>query len=154
MQRWSQAGRVVDVDWFYVHLPTDALSLLERGGVVLLVILLLSFLMWTLIAFAYLKLWWKVEQDAQDALLTWLPLILSLVQILPMLGLLGTIEAMIELFYVIAQHGTGNIRAMAGGISQALITTLAGLVTSLSGYYFSSDLQHRLQQRLAVSEVL
>jgi biopolymer transport protein ExbB len=122
--------------------------------VVLLVILLLSFLMWTSIAFAYLKLWWKVEQDAQDALLTWLPLILSLVQILPMLGLLGTIEAMIELFYVIAQHGTGNIRAMAGGISQALITTLAGLVTSLSGYYFSSDLQHRLQQRLAVSEVL
>lgn len=154
MLPWSQAGRVVDVDWFYVHLSTDALSLLERGGVVLLVILLLSLLMWTLIAFAYLKLWWKVEQNAQDTLLTWLPLILSLVQILPMLGLLGTIEAMIELFYVIAQHGTGNIRAMAGGISQALITTLAGLVTSLSGYYFSSDLQHRLQQRLAVSEVL
>ncbi len=142
------------MDWFYTHLPTDALSLLERGGVVLLVILLLSFLMWTLIVFAYLRLWWKAEQDAPDALLTWLPLILSLVQILPMLGLLGTIEAMIELFYVIAQHGTGNIRAMAGGISQALITTLAGLVTSLSGYYFSSDLQHRLEQRLAVSEVL
>ncbi|MET0026608.1 MAG: MotA/TolQ/ExbB proton channel family protein [Candidatus Thiodiazotropha sp.] len=142
------------MDWLYAHLSTDVLSLLERGGVVLLLILLLSFFMWTLIVFAYLKLWWKNDAQSPDVLLTWLPLILSLVQILPMLGLLGTIEAMIELFYVIAQHGSGNIRGMAGGISQALITTLAGLVTSLSGYYFSSDLQHRLQQRMPAAEVL
>ncbi len=146
--------RGAELDWLYAHLSTDALGLLERGGVVLLLILLLSFLMWTLIVFAYLKLWWKTDLESPDALLTWLPLILSLVQILPMLGLLGTIEAMIELFYVIAQHGSGNIRGMAGGISQALITTLAGLVTSLSGYYFSSDLRHRLQQRMPAVEMV
>ncbi|MET0065159.1 MAG: MotA/TolQ/ExbB proton channel family protein [Candidatus Thiodiazotropha sp.] len=141
------------MEWLYAHLSTDVLSLLERGGFVLFLILLLSWVMWSLIVFSYLKLWWNNAQGTPDVLLTWLPLILSLVQILPMLGLLGTIEAMIELFHVIARHGTGNIRGMAGGISQALITTLAGLVTSLSGYYFSSDLQHRLSHRSGAVEV-
>ncbi|MES9831453.1 MAG: MotA/TolQ/ExbB proton channel family protein [Candidatus Thiodiazotropha sp. LLP2] len=125
-------------------LPLDALSLLERGGVILLVILLLSLVMWTLIIYVYLQFWWRGSRIVTDDCLPWLPLIISLVQILPMVGLLGTIEAMIDLFHVIAHHGTGNIRGMAGGISQALITTMAGLVASLSGYYFSSDLQHRL----------
>ncbi|MEJ2610999.1 MAG: MotA/TolQ/ExbB proton channel family protein [Candidatus Thiodiazotropha sp.] len=124
-------------------IPLDALSLLEQGGMILLIILLLSLLMWTLIIHSYLQLWYAGSRANTDQSQRWLPLIISLVQILPMLGLLGTIEAMIDLFYVIAQHGTGNIRGMAGGISQALITTMAGLVTSLSGYYFSSDLQHR-----------
>ncbi len=126
------------------RLPLDALSLLERGGVILIVILLLSLVMWTLIVYLYLQFWWHGSKLVKDDCLPWLPLIISLVQILPMVGLLGTIEAMIELFHVIAHHGTGNIRGMAGGISQALITTMAGLVASLSGYYFSSDLQHRL----------
>jgi biopolymer transport protein ExbB len=125
-------------------LPLEALSLLERGGVILLLILLLSLIMWTLIVYLYLQHLWCRGQNSAENCLPWLPLILSLVQILPMVGLLGTIEAMIELFHVIAQHGSGNIRGMAGGISQALITTMAGLVASLSGYYFSSDLQHRL----------
>ena len=125
-------------------LPLDALSLLERGGVILLLILLLSLLMWTLIIHSYLQLWLHRSGIDGDESLLWLPLIVSLVQILPMVGLLGTIEAMIDLFHVIAHHGTGNIRGMAGGISQALITTMAGLVASLSGYYFSSDLQHRI----------
>jgi biopolymer transport protein ExbB len=125
-------------------LPLGALGLLERGGLILVLILLLSVLMWTLIVYAYLQVCWRGSDIVVEQSLCWLPLIVSLVQILPMVGLLGTIEAMIELFHVIAHHGTGNIRGMAGGISQALITTMAGLVASLSGYYFSSDLQHRL----------
>lgn len=125
-------------------LPLSALSLLERGGSILMLILLLSLCMWILIIYTYLQFWQQGLAKVTDESLTWLPLIISLVQILPMVGLLGTIEAMIDLFYVIAQHGSGNIRGMAGGISQALITTMAGLVASLSGYYFSSDLQHRL----------
>jgi biopolymer transport protein ExbB len=125
-------------------LPLSALSLLERGGSILLIILLLSLCMWILIVYTYLQMWQHGSAKVTDESLTWLPLIISLVQILPMVGLLGTIEAMIDLFYVIAQHGSGNIRGMAGGISQALITTMAGLVASLSGYFFSSDLQHRL----------
>ena len=135
-------------------LSIDAQSLLERGGVILGVILLLSLFMWTLIIYVYLQLWWRGSNSERDNCLFLLPLIISLVQVLPMVGLLGTIEAMIELFHVIAHHGTGNIRGMAGGISQALITTMAGLVTSLSGYYFSSDLQHRLNDNHFSQEVV
>jgi biopolymer transport protein ExbB len=135
-------------------LPLDALSLLERGGVILVLILILSLIMWTLIIYLYLHLWRHGDETMSDNCLPWLPLIISLVQILPMVGLLGTIEAMIDLFHVIAQQGSGNIRGMAGGISQALITTMAGLVTSLSGYYFSSDLQHRLSDHVGPEEGL
>jgi biopolymer transport protein ExbB len=133
-------------------LPLDALGLLERGGVILVLILLLSVLMWTLIIYAYFQYWWRGSDIVAEQSLCWLPLIISLVQVLPMVGLLGTIEAMIELFHVIAHHGTGNIRGMAGGISQALITTMAGLLASLSGYYFSSDLQHRLSYHAGPKE--
>ncbi|MBV2089607.1 MAG: MotA/TolQ/ExbB proton channel family protein [Candidatus Thiodiazotropha sp. (ex Ctena orbiculata)] len=135
-------------------LPLDALSLLERGGMILVLILLLSLLMWSLIIYLYLHIWWRNGDQVSDRCMPWLPLIISLVQILPMVGLLGTIEAMIELFHVIAQHGSGNIRGMAGGISQALITTMAGLMASLSGYYFSSDLQHRLSYHATPQESL
>jgi biopolymer transport protein ExbB len=131
------------MDWVYSALSPAALNLLEKGGVILIFILLLSLLMWTLIVYLYLLHWRERSEHDVYAIQSWLPVIVSLVQILPMVGLLGTIEAMIELFHIIAHHGTGNVRGMAGGISQALITTMAGLVTSLSGYYFSSDLQHR-----------
>ncbi|MCU7803632.1 MAG: MotA/TolQ/ExbB proton channel family protein [Candidatus Thiodiazotropha sp. (ex Lucinoma annulata)] len=125
-------------------LPVDAITLFERGGLILSVILILSMVMWTLIIYSYLQLRRQGTSHLFNSDQVWLPLIISLVQILPLVGLLGTIEAMIDLFHVISRHGTGNIRGMAGGISQALITTMAGLVASLSGYYFSSDLQHRM----------
>ncbi|RLW62174.1 MAG: biopolymer transporter ExbB, partial [gamma proteobacterium symbiont of Stewartia floridana] len=40
-------------------LPLDTLSLLERGGMILLLILLLSLLMWSLIIYLYLHIWWR-----------------------------------------------------------------------------------------------
>ncbi len=73
----------------------------------------------------------------------------ALVQILPLLGLLGTVSGMIKVFTVLAVFGTGNARAMAAGISEALITTLAGLVTSLSGLYLIGYLKGRIQAAVA-----
>ena len=70
---------------------------------------------------------------------------------LPMLGLLGTVDGMIQTFDVLSVFGTGNARGMAGGISVALITTMAGLVTALSGLYFSTELETRMS--LAVENV-
>jgi biopolymer transport protein ExbB len=67
-----------------------------------------------------------------------------LTSVLPLLGLLGTVSGMIRIFEVMTVFGTGNVRGIAGGISEALITTLAGLVTALSGLYFASHLRHRL----------
>ena len=49
----------------------------------------------------------------------------------PMLGLLGTVLGMIKAFNVISQSGTGNPGLVAGGISEALITTAAGLVVGI-----------------------
>lgn len=43
---------------------------------------------------------------------------------------------------------TGNARGMAGGISIALITTMAGLLTALSGLYFSTELETRVAREV------
>jgi biopolymer transport protein ExbB len=45
----------------------------------------------------------------------------------PLLGLLGTVTGMIKVFDTIVTHGTGNASVLAGGISEALITTASGL---------------------------
>ncbi len=62
---------------------------------------------------------------------------------LPLLGLLGTVSGMIDTFDVMTVFGNSNVRGMAGGISQALFTTMAGLLTALSGFYFSANLESR-----------
>lgn len=51
--------------------------------------------------------------------------------LLPMLGLLGTVVGMVTAFDAIAQYGTGDPRMVADGISQALLTTEAGLISSI-----------------------
>jgi len=61
----------------------------------------------------------------------------------PLLGLLGTVSGMISTFDVIREFGTGNARSLAAGISEALITTEAGLVISVPGLFFASFLLRR-----------
>lgn len=51
--------------------------------------------------------------------------------IAPMLGLLGTVTGMIKTFQAIALHGSGDPKLMSGGISEALVTTVEGLVTAI-----------------------
>jgi len=90
--------------------------------------------------------------DMHVQLNTSLQVIRMLTILLPMLGLLGTIAGMIQTFDVMAVFGTGNARGMAGGISEALFSTMAGLVGALSGIYLSAHLEHaaeREKQRLA-----
>ena len=55
---------------------------------------------------------------------------------------------MIKTFEVISSFGTGNVRLMASGISEALITTQTGLVIAIPGIYMSKLLEER-SQRLA-----
>lgn len=61
----------------------------------------------------------------------------------PLLGLLGTVGGMIKTFEVIAEFGTGNARALASGISEALITTQTGLVVAVPGMFFAGELIRR-----------
>ena len=66
-----------------------------------------------------------------------------LASIAPLLGLLGTVSGMIKTFSVIAEFGTGNARALASGISEALITTQTGLVIAVPGLFLASFLIRR-----------
>ena len=54
----------------------------------------------------------------------------------PLLGLLGTVIGMIRVFSAIMIHGVGNANELAGGISEALITTAAGLTVAIPSYFF------------------
>lgn len=55
----------------------------------------------------------------------------TIAAVAPLLGLLGTVVGMIEVFAEIMAQGTGNASVLAGGISQALITTAAGLTVAI-----------------------
>ncbi len=63
----------------------------------------------------------------------------------PLLGLLGTVTGMISTFDVMAQYGTGNAKAMASGISEALITTQAGLFIAVPGLFMGNFLRRRAE---------
>ena len=153
------------------------IDLNDRGGFVLAVIMAVTFVMWTLIIerLWYLKYGHAVEADRAErewasradhvswaarkiryALVSQLAIklnrslgmISALIAICPLLGLLGTVTGMIEVFDVIAILGSGDPRAMAAGVSKATIPTLAGMVAALSGYYFGVRLR-----RAASSEI-
>ena len=65
------------------------------------------------------------------ALERWQGLIKLLAAVAPLLGLLGTVTGMIATFQAITQYGTGDPKMMADGISQALVTTVLGLVAAI-----------------------
>ena len=73
----------------------------------------------------------------------------TIAAITPLLGLLGTVVGMIRVFSEIMLQGTGNANALAGGISEALITTAAGLTVAIPTYMF-----HRYFNRKVDSLVL
>jgi biopolymer transport protein ExbB len=62
----------------------------------------------------------------------------------PLLGLLGTVLGMITVFNAITVEGIGNARVLSGGISQALVTTVAGLCVAIPASAFHSVLARRV----------
>jgi biopolymer transport protein ExbB len=74
-----------------------------------------------------------------------LPLIRVMVPLAPLLGLLGTVTGMLEVFDAMTAAGQSDVRAMAYGVSHAMISTLAGLVVSLLGLFFSVQLGSRVR---------
>jgi len=74
----------------------------------------------------------------------YLNLLGTIAQITPLLGLLGTVLGMIQVFTEIMAQGTGNANALAGGISEALITTAAGLTVAIPTLLFYRFFQRRI----------
>lgn len=147
----------------------------ELGGDVLLLVGVVAFAMWVLIierlfylntrhaalARAALAEWeartewrsWGALQVRQrlisrvsQALESSLPLIGTCVALCPLIGLLGTVTGMIEVFEVMALSGSGNPRSMAAGVSKATLPTMAGMVAALSGIFVNAWLKRRAQR--------
>lgn len=137
---------------------------MDAGGDVLWLIAAVTFLMWTLLFERFWYFRFGLEQDVDQVMQVWesrserkswnahairellisqvsikirdsLPLIQTLVALCPLLGLLGTVTGMIEVFNIMAVTGGGDAKSMAGGVSKATIPTMAGMVAALSGVF-------------------
>lgn len=137
---------------------------MDAGGDVLWFIAAVTFLMWTLLFERFWYFRFGLKQDVDQVIQTWearserkswnaqairemlisqtsikisdnLPLIQSLVALCPLLGLMGTVTGMIEVFNIMAVTGGGDAKSMAGGVSKATIPTMAGMVAALSGVF-------------------
>lgn len=71
--------------------------------------------------------------------------------LLPMLGLLGTVTGMINVFEVIALQGSGKPDAMADGISQALLTTASGLIIAIPVIFLHHLLSRRVNALMTIT---
>ncbi|MDI6786734.1 MAG: MotA/TolQ/ExbB proton channel family protein [bacterium] len=75
----------------------------------------------------------------------YIPIINVLAAAAPLLGLLGTVNGMITTFDVISIWGTGSPKSLAGGISEALITTQVGLIVAVPGLFAAFQLQKKAE---------
>ncbi|WP_320827060.1 MotA/TolQ/ExbB proton channel family protein [Reinekea sp.] len=76
----------------------------------------------------------------------------TIAAITPLLGLLGTVLGMVDVFSDIMLQGTGNTAVLAGGISKALITTAAGLSVAIPSVIFHRALARKIDELLVMME--
>jgi biopolymer transport protein ExbB len=76
----------------------------------------------------------------------------TIASISPLLGLLGTVFGMIKVFSAIITYGVGNANELAGGISQALITTAAGLTVAIPSFFFYRYFKGRVNEYIVSME--
>jgi biopolymer transport protein ExbB len=145
--------------------PVSVLTdLVDEGGPFVVWIFLCGFVMWALVIerFWYFSLVFPAQ--AKEAVTAWqarsdrrswcarqirramisrlntamganLVLLRVLVPLSPLLGLIGTVSGMLEVFDSMALRGAADARAMASGVSHAMICTLTGLAVSITGLY-------------------
>jgi biopolymer transport protein ExbB len=85
---------------------------------------------------------------AQEKIIPSKGLLQPLIQVAPLLGLLGTVAGMVQTFTVLAEMGSASPTALSGGIGQALITTQAGLSIALAALFGATLIENREQQVL------
>jgi biopolymer transport protein ExbB len=76
----------------------------------------------------------------------------TIASITPLLGLLGTVIGMIKVFSVITTQGIGDPGVLAGGISEALITTAAGLTVAIPSLMFHRYFRGRVDELVVTME--
>jgi len=147
-------------------------DLLSLGGEILLLILLMAFFMWSLLCERIYYIYVLYPHQLRRAIALWearedkfswyaqqyrehlrhridsdlnrgFPLISTIIKICPLLGLLGTVAGMLEVFDALALTGTNNPRSMAAGVSKATVSTLAGMVVAIFGLLASKFIERR-----------
>lgn len=164
--------------YFFILDITDAVNtFMTRGGPVLTIIAGLLLIKWSLIFEriwylntthkANVKLTlaaWNARSDTKSwnahqirlmmiskislNIRSTLPIIEVLVTICPLLGLIGTVTGMMEVFYVMSVSGGADAKSMAGGVSKATIPTMAGMVGAISGIFASNYLNTKVDRDL------
>ena len=86
--------------------------------------------------------------QAREQLITPLSVTRTLVAMFPLLGLLGTVTGMVAVFEVLAISGSDNPRAMAGGVWQATLPTLAGMVLAIGGLFSLARLERNARRAI------
>jgi biopolymer transport protein ExbB len=165
----------MDTLYYYLPFLQTIRDFFELGGPVLNVIGVLTLFMWMLIIERLvfmrtgykrlvknaLGIWearsdkssWKAHQirgriisQVAASSEKYLGLIQTCVALCPLLGLLGTVTGMIEVFEVMAISGSGNPRSMASGVSKATVPTMSGMVAALSGVAMSAYLSNKVRR--------
>ncbi|WDE04284.1 MotA/TolQ/ExbB proton channel family protein [Thalassomonas viridans] len=165
----------------FIEMMNAIREFMDTGGQVLTVIAVVIFVMWLLIFERLVFVFYSYRKVKKQLQQTWfsrseqhswyaeqirtalvargsarlnqnLPLIQTLVVLCPLLGLMGTVTGMIEVFDVMAISGSGNARSMASGVSRATIPTMAGMVASLSGVFASTWLQRTAKRETELLE--
>ncbi|MSS76644.1 MAG: MotA/TolQ/ExbB proton channel family protein [Methyloglobulus sp.] len=150
-------------------------SFINTGGDVLWAILITSICLWTLVVERFVFFRWiyperkshwlgqwntrsdrasqhalyireSIISEAKQTMTKSLPIINMLISLCPLLGLLGTVTGMIHVFDAMSVSGTSNARAMASGVSQATIPTMAGMMIAIGGLYFSKRIEERVSE--------
>lgn len=85
----------------------------------------------------------KMLSEASQEIHSGIFFIKTLVAIIPLLGLLGTVTGMMQVFEVVASMGTSNARAMAHGVSAATIPTMSALTVAVFTLYFTYAVDKR-----------
>jgi len=143
---------------------TAVADLVEAGGVAVEWIFLACLLMWTITIERWFYFRNRLPAEAQALLGQWharkdhaswtahqirramisrlnvamtanLGILKVLVPLCPLLGLLGTVTGMLEVFDSMAARGSADARTMASGVSQAMVCTMTGLAVSITGIY-------------------
>ena len=156
-------------------------GMLEQGGAGVFVIAVVTFVLWALLCERWLYLAFGAKRDAdlraerwrqvrdreswsgREIRRMWLGeldlrlrrssvMIRALVGLCPLLGLVGTVVGMIEVFDGILYTGSSNVRALTSGISKATLSTLAGMLAALSGLLAGARLDRLADRRRASAE--
>jgi biopolymer transport protein ExbB len=156
-------------------------NFMEKGGPVLVLVFIATLILWAMVLerLIYFKTahnkqvdevmgTWEARTERtswyahkiRDAMISQIRMdlygslghIKTLVAIIPLMGLLGTVWGMVEVFDMLAVLGSADVKAMSAGISKATIPTMAGMAGALTGVFAASYIEGRVEKEADMVE--